>query len=52
MKKWMLELIIMVVSITLISIAVKIFGLENTTICILATIISKVMATDIWKEQK
>jgi len=51
MKKWMLELIIMVVAIILISIAVEIFGLENVTICTFATIISKVMATDIWNKK-
>jgi len=41
----------MVVAIILISIAVEIFGLESTTIVVLAIIISKAMATDIWKEK-
>jgi len=51
MKRLILELIIWVIAIILISIAVKVFGLEVTTICVLATIISKAITKDIWKEE-
>ena len=48
MKRWILELITITVAIILISIIVDIFGFETTIICILATVISKVIAKDIW----
>jgi hypothetical protein len=52
MKKKILELVIMVVSIILLGISVKVFGLESTTIVTFGLIISKIMGTEIWNELK
>jgi hypothetical protein len=52
MKKKILELVIMVVSIIFLGISVEVFGLENTTVVTLGLIISKIMGTEIWNELK
>jgi len=52
MKKKILELAIITVSIIFLGISVKVFGLESTTIVTLGLIIGKIMGTEIWNELK
>ncbi len=52
MKKKMIELSVMVVSIILLGVSVKIFGLESTTVVTLGLVIGKIMGTEIWNELK
>jgi hypothetical protein len=52
MKKWLIELILVLVIIFLLTLSVKCFGFQNTVICTLSVLISRNMITGLWNKIK